>query len=532
MCAINSSTEDSDSALAAVARAQAELVRSWPRLVTGARIRLVETHISYVVLAGRFAYKIKKAVNLGFLDFSSLEKRWRCCEEEVRLNRRLAPELYLDVIALTGTPSAPRIGGDGEAIEYAVRMRRFPQSGLLDRRLARNALEPDVIDALADRVAAFHEQAERCPRGTGYGSPDVVREAMAENFRQLRRYLPGRMHAGLLDELERWSESAGAGLASMMNDRRLAGWVRECHGDLHLGNVALVRGPPLIFDCIEFNPDLRWIDVVNEIAFMVMDMEERGRPDYAYRFLNRYLEGTGDYAGLPLLGYYKVYRALVRAKVAAIRGGQEGQAASRREMTVCGQYLEYARRSMLPPKRSLVLLHGLSGSGKSRVAQMLLEARGAVRLRSDVERKRLAGLRRGANSRSTINGGIYGEEMTVVTYARLAELARQVLAAGYPVVVDAASLKAWQRRTFRMQAQDLAVPFLVVACRAPEDVLRQRVVARARVGNDPSEADPAVLEQQARALEPLTGAELEQCLAIDTSACSPDDLLRAVASCD
>jgi len=531
MCAIDSSTEDSGSALAAAARAQAELVRSWPNPVLGARIRVVETHISYVVLAGRFAYKIKKAVNLGFLDFSSLEKRRRCCEEEIRLNRRLAPEIYLDVVALTGTPSAPRIGGDGEAIEYAVRMHRFPQSGLLDRRLARNAVEPEVIDALADRVAAFHEQAARCPRRAGYGSPDVVREAMAENFRQLRRYLPGEMHLDLLDGLERWSEAAGAGLASMMDDRRSAGWVRECHGDLHLGNIALVRGQPLIFDCIEFNADLRWIDVFNEIAFMVMDLEERGRPDYAYRFLDRYLQRTGDYAGLPLLGYYKVYRALVRAKVAAIRGGQEGQAARRREMAVCCQYLECARRSMLPRSRFVVLLHGLSGSGKSRVAQILLEARGAVRVRSDVERKRLAGLPPGAASRSPIDGGIYGEETTAATYARLAGLARQVLAAGYPVVIDAASLKAWQRKVFRMLAQELALPFLVIACRAPEDVLRQRVVARARSGNDPSEADSAVLEQQTHLLEPLAGAELEQCLEVDTSACSQDDLLRAVASC-
>ena len=408
-------------------------------------------------------------------------------------------------------------------------MRRFPQSGLLDRRLARNAVEPGVIDALADRVAAFHERAERCPRGVDYGSPGVVREAMAENFRQLRRYSLGQMRAGPLDELERWSASTGAGLAAMMLNRQCAGWVRECHGDLHLGNIALVRGRPLIFDCIEFNPDLRWIDVVNEVAFMVMDLEERGRPEYARRFLNRYLEQTGDYAGLSLLGYYKVYRALVRAKVAAIRGGQESQAACRREMAVCGQYLECARRSTLPLTRSVVLLHGLSGSGKSRVSQILLEARGAVRVRSDVERKRLAGLPPGAASRSPINGGIYGEEMTAATYARIEELARQVLAAGYPVVVDAASLKAWQRAVFRGLAEEFAVPFLVLACHAPEAVLRQRVVARARTGNDPSEADLAVLDQQTRALEPLAGAELERCLAVDTTACSPDDLLRAVA---
>ena len=528
MCAINSPTEDNSVALASAARAQAELVSSWPKMDHRSRISIVETHISYVVLAGRFAYKIKKAVNLGFLDFSSLEKRRQCCNEEVRLNRRLAPEIYLDVVALTGTPPVPCIDGAGEAIEYAVRMRRFPQSGLLDRRLARNAVEPAVIDALADRVAAFHQQAERCPQGTGYGSPGVVRGAVAENFRQLRRYLSGELHVSLLDALERWSETTGAGLTTMMVDRQCAGWVRECHGDLHSGNVALVRGRPLIFDCIEFNPDLRWIDVVNEVAFMVMDLEERGRPDCAGRFLNRYLERMGDYAGLPLLGFYKLYRALVRAKVAAIRGGQEEPAGCRREMAVCGQYLDYARRSTLPLPRSVVMLHGLSGSGKSWASQVLLEARGAVRLRSDVERKRLAGLTLGANSRSPVNGGIYGEEMTAATYARLVELARQVLAAGYPVVVDAASLKAWQRGVFRALARELAVPFLVLACGASEEVLRQRIVARTRTGNDPSEADLAVLEQQARTLEPLAGAELERCLAIDTALCSPDDLLRAV----
>jgi len=530
MCAIKSSTEDNSAALALAARAQADLVRSWPNPGPGKRVRVVETHISYVVLAGRFAYKIKKAMNLGFLDFSSLDKRRQCCNEEIRLNRRLAPEIYLDVVPLTGTPSAPQPGGAGEVIEYAVRMRRFPQSGLLDRRLARNAVEPGAIDALADCVGAFHERAERCSRLAGYGSPALVREAMAENFRQLRRYLTVGSHAGLLNDLEAWSESSGAGLAEMMVARQDAGWVRECHGDLHLGNIALVRGQPLIFDCIEFNPNLRWIDVINEVAFMVMDLEERGRTDYARRFLNRYLERTGDYAGLPLLGYYKVYRALVRAKVAAIRGGQEAPAACRREMAVCGQYLEYARRTTLPLRPSVVLLHGVSGSGKSRVSQILLEARGAVRVRSDVERKRLAGMPSGAASRSPINGGIYGEEMTAATYARLAELARHVLAAGYPVVVDAASLKAWQRGVFRALAKELGVPFLVLACHAPEEALRQRVVVRARAGNDASEADLAVLEQQMRALEPLAGADLENCLAIDTTACSPDDLLRSVAA--
>ena len=431
MCANGIQIVERDTPLEMAARAQATLVRSWAKKGAGRPIQVVETHISYVLLTGRLAYKIKKPVNLGFLDFSSLEKRRHCCEEELRLNRRLAPELYLEVVPITGTPETPCIAGEGEVIEYAVRMRRFPQSALLDRRLARNALAPELIDALADRIAAFHEQAARCPGGAAYGSPTVVWGAVAENFRQLRQFLPAEQYAGQLDLLERWSEGSRSRLDDFIRFRQQTGGVRECHGDLHLGNVAMLKGRPLIFDCIEFNPDLRWIDVINEAAFMAMDLAERGRPDLGHRFLNRYLERSGDYAGLPLLSFYQVYRALVRAKVAAIRSGQEDQDACRREMAVCGQYLDYACRSTFPLNRSVVVLHGLSGSGKSWVAQILLEARGAVRVRSDVERKRLAGLPLGANSRSQFNDGIYGDPMTAATYARLAELAREVLTAGY-----------------------------------------------------------------------------------------------------
>ena len=516
-------------ALQDAADTQAALVRAWPEIDSRHRVRVVETHISYVLLSGSHAYKIKKPVNLGFLDFSSLEKRRQCCEEEIRLNRRLAPALYLEVLPIRGTPSAPSLAGEGEILEYAVKMRRFPQSALLDRRLARNEVAPGVIDALADQIAAFHGRAERCPTGAAYGSPDVVWEAVAENFRQLRHLLAAEKHATHLDCLELWSKSRKTGLQEMISARQHSGWVRECHGDLHLGNVALVKGQPLIFDGIEFNPDLRWIDVVSEVAFMFMDLVERGRPDYGYRFLNRYLECTGDYAGLVLLDFYQVYRALVRAKVAAIRAGQkEGSKAKQRELAVCDHYLAYASRVVLPRKRHLTLLHGLSGAGKSWCSQILLEALGALRLRSDVERKRLAGVGLLADSQSVVGGGIYGDQMTAATYARLAELARTVLAAGYPVVVDAASLKVWQREIFRKLAEELAVPFLLLACQAPEPVLRRRLEARALAGNDVSEADSAILEQQIRLIEPLSSTERAGCLMVDTESCSRDELLRRI----
>lgn len=507
---------------------QAELIRAWPGEARRG-VRVVETHISYVVLAGRHAYKIKKPVDLGFLDFSTLEKRRVCCAEEIRLNRRLAPELYLDVVPITGTPAAPQIGGDGVPVEYAVRMRRFAQSALLDRRLAKGDIPPELIDALADRVAAFHEDAARCPDGTSFGSPSVVWGAIAENFRQLRHYLPDAGHARVLDGIERWSRDCRVRLDRLIAERKNAGMVRECHGDLHLGNIALVRGRPLIFDCIEFNPNLRWIDVINEVAFMVMDLEERGRADYGHRFLNRWLEHSGDFAGLPLLAYYQVYRALVRAKVAAIRAGQEDENTRQRELAVCDQYLAYASRIMQPQKPFLALMHGVSGAGKTWASQALLEATGAVRLRSDVERKRLAGLPERGNSRSLIGGGLYGEGMTEATYARLAELARAIVGTGFPVIVDAASLKAWQRGLFRRLADELGVPFVLVACRAPGPVLRQRVSARAAAATDASEADVAVLEQQQRLQEPLADPEREACVEIDTAAVSRAELLARFA---
>jgi len=512
------------------ADAQAALVAALQRtLAAKGAVRLIQTHISYVLLVGRTAYKIKKAVNLGFLDFGTLEKRRQYCEEELRLNRRLAPTLYRAVVALTGPPEAPHIGGAGEPLEYAVEMRRFAQSALFSQRLARDRLPPEAIDALAGRVAVFHAQAAPCPPDMDYGSPALVLAPVAENFRQLRRLLPSDAYAGRLQSLEDWSRDRRADLADLITARKLAGRVRECHGDLHLGNVAFVGGEPVIFDCIEFNPNLRWIDVINEVAFMVMDLEERGRPDYGHRFIDRWLERSSDFSGLPMLSFYQVYRALVRAKVAAIRAAQEDATARPHELAVCDQYLAYADRIMRPKKRFVALMHGVSGSGKTWVSQALLEATGAVRLRSDVERKRLAGLPAQGQSRSPMGGGLYGETMTEATYARLAELARAVLEAGLPVVVDAASLKVWQREQFRRLAGEQGVSFVLVACAAPEPVLRQRLLAREMEAADASEADAAVLEQQKGSLEPLVDAERSACVAIDTAATTREELLARFA---
>jgi aminoglycoside phosphotransferase family enzyme/predicted kinase len=487
--------------------------------------------MSYVLLTGCFAYKIKKAVNFGFLDFSTLERRRLCCEEELRLNRRLAPELYVAVVPIRGTLGDPRLGStdqtaDGDdPIEYAVKMLEFAQSALLDRHLAQGDLLAAQIDDLADRVARFHAQTAGA-RPTGeLGTPAVIWRLAAENFRQLPAAAGDAADTALLDRLQNWSRKEFARIEALLAQRRDDGFVRECHGDLHLGNIALVDEKPLIFDCIEFNPQLRWIDVMSEAAFLSMDLEERGRPDFARRFINRYLSATADYAGLQCLPFYQVYRALVRAKVAGLRAAQEAPPAARQQLEIRAQYLAFAARAMEPRQRQLLIMHGVSGSGKTWLSQAVLEHTGALRLRSDIERKRLLGLPALAHSASAPDCGSYDSATTRATYQRLEQLAREVLEAGFPVLIDAACLRGWQREIFRRLAAALNVPFRIISCHADQATLRSRIVARERAGDDASEADLAILQHQLQNNDPLSGAEQNAAIVFDNGKDTLDSLL-------
>ena len=481
------------------------------------RVELLQTHISCILLAGDYAYKIKKPVNLGFLDFSTLAARRHYCEEELRLNRRTAPALYLDVLAIGGSESAPVIGGGGAPIEYALRMRRFDQDDLLDRMARRGALTPQHIDALARGLAAFHAQIERAGSGEAYGSPERILAPALQNFEQMLPLVSAKADIALLARLRDWSVREHAALAAVFAARKRDGWVRECHGDLHLGNIALLAGVPTPFDGIEFNPDFRWIDVMNEIAFLVMDLLDHGLPRLAFRFLNAYLEFTGDYAGLRVLRFYLVYRALVRAKVSCLRAHQAGIVAHEKSEVEreYRRHLHLAERLAAPAHAAMLIMHGLSGSGKTTIAQNLLEALGAVRLRSDVERKRLFGIAAGARSGSGLDEGLYAPQASVRTYARLAELARAVLAARFPVIVDAAFLKRDERERFAGLARDAGARFLIAACTASPAVLRARVAARERDAGDASEAGLAVLERQCASAQPLAEDEAAHTLTLD-----------------
>ena len=437
------------------------------------RIERIDTHISTVLLAGDYAYKFKKPVVLPFVDYGTVDRRRACCEAELRLNRRYAPDTYLAVVAFDGEP--------------AVQMRRFVEADRLDHVCARGELTPEHLADLARRLAAFQAEAAVAEPSQRFGEPAQVLAPALENFEELERLLPDE--AERLARLKAWTQAEHAARWAAFAHRKAAGRVRECHGDLHLGNLVLLDGRPTPFDCIEFNEDFRWIDVAAEIAFTWIDLLDHGQPGLAAWFLNEWLLWSGDYDALTVLRFYAAYRAVVRAKVAAIQGN-EAEAA---------EYLGMAETLTVPPPANLTITFGLSGSGKTTAAKaaLLADAHAAtIRLRADVERKRLFGLAPDAAS----GGSIYGPEATVRTYGRLYDLAENLLADRWPVLVDAAFLKRAERDDFRALAAQLGVPFAILACEAPIEELRRRL--RARTG-DASEATVAVLEQQGQWVQPL-----------------------------
>ena len=440
-------------------------------------VELIETHISWVFLAGEYAWKLKKPLDLGFLDFSTLERRRAACEDELRLNRRTLPAVYEAVVPVWRTAQGLKVGTTGaEArcgvtaglqvraadmhaapLDYLVRMRRFDQVGLFTNLLAAGRLEASLFDRLARHVAEFHTAAAVAQPGGEFGRAALVHAPVRQNFEQIRERIGEPVLLAELARVERWAEAQFAALGSTFDARLLAGRVRECHGDMHLGNLIVLEGEPRLFDAIEFSAELRWIDVIADVAFLVMDLQARGEAALGWRFLNAWLERTGDYDGMRVLPYYLSYRAMVRAKVVAIQATQVEGEARAQSLAECRRYLALAAAQTCPSAPALLIACGLSGAGKTSQSQPLLELHGVIRVRADVERKRLFGLGPEAASDSSLGSGLYSAEASVRTYAKLAEVARAVVEAGYPVLVDATFLKRAQRRSFAvLKAQTLA----------------------------------------------------------------------------
>ena len=468
-------------------------------------LTLIETHISWVLLTGDYVYKLKKPVKLPFLDFSTLDRRRHFCAEELRLNRRLAPEIYLDVVTIGGSREAPRIGAE-PAIEYAVKMKQFAADATLDRQLG--GVDSEAIRRLGEAIAAFHEKTP--PSETGGDG-----QAIARNLSELEQALGGSQVA-TLGGIAAWLRAALARLAIDLRTRHKGGAVKEGHGDLHLENLACIDGRIVPFDALEFDPALRCIDVLDEVAFTAMDFMAHGRDDFAFEFLNSYLECTGDYGGLAVLRLYLVHRALVRAKVQSIKAAQASDTS--RSQAQAERYMALAERLIAPPSPLLIITHGLSGSGKTRISSELVSRLAAIRVRSDLERKRLRGLDALAHSDSPLGGGLYDSQTSDATYAALGQAAAAGLRRGFNVIADGTFLRRRRRDALLQVANQQGGQCVIVDCQAPEAVLRERIVNRAAQRADASEATTRVLDHQLTHRDPLAADELSRTVSVDTTA--------------
>ena len=477
---------------------------------------LIETHASWIFLSGDYAYKMKKPVNFGFLDFSSHAKRHFFCIEELRLNRRFAPELYLEVIPVGGSSDRPLLNQE-PALAYLVKMRRFPQENQLDRMLAADRLGAAALIEFAEKISTVHLQAAKADPHSCFGTPESVIRPVRQNFEQIRSALPDSAALRPVSTIEEWSEATFATLQPVFLARREKGFIRECHGDMHLANMAWFHDQPLLFDCIEFNENLRWIDTINDIAFLVMDLDDRGQHQYAWAFLNAYLRHTGDYAGLKLLRFYQVYRAMVRAKVLCLRLRQTGLSAQeqREDLVQFETYLALAKRYTQIQPQQLIITHGLSGSGKTTFVNELAPHIGAICVHSDLERKRLHHLEADHSGKTSIQQGIYSAAANTKTYDHLNQLADSILAAGFSAIVDATFIRHADRRQIALLATKRQCPSKILDFQLNEELFRQRIKQRVKQGDSLSDADEQVLDFQLANVEPLTATEKNISITID-----------------
>jgi hypothetical protein len=447
-------------------------------------IKLHETHISWVILTGEYAYKVKKRVKLEFPDTTTLATRHFLCNEELRLNKRLAPDLYLEVVPITQDHEGIKLGGTGTVIDYAVKMKQFGPSQELPALLVRADVTAQEITRLAERLAEFHRRAALPPDDAGFDYVAQLRNSVLGNVAALLAHLSSQQELPAMGQLIDWTHDSLQDLHECFRERQSRGYIRECHGDLHAHNIVRWQGQLTPFDCLEFDPNLRWIDVMNDVAFLVMDLVGHDRKDLAYEFLSRYVEKTGDYAGIRLLPFYAVYRALVRAMVDTLSGEQKP--AERLEMNgrLHGR-ISTALDFMHPKRPSLIIMHGPSGSGKSWMSERLVPLVAAVRLRRQ-------------------------------TYAHILECAESCLLGGVSVIVDAAFSDADDRERFRSLAQRRGASFVILSCIADKSEMARRIVGRAQGNADPSEATIAVLDNQLQSFVPLRADELEYVIRVDT----------------
>ncbi len=483
-------------------------------------IQLIQTHVSYVLLTGDLVYKLKKPVNFGFLDYSTLEKRQHFCAEEFRLNQRGASELYIEVLPITQSAQGQfQLNGLGEPVEYALKMHQFPQEQLFSALFAQGELTPALMENLGQVVAQFHAKAEINDYIRGFGQVEQIRKAIDENYQQTEKYIGGPQTPAQFQATKEYSDRFFIEQATVFTDRIQQNRIRECHGDLHLRNICLWQGLKssdpetptiLLFDCIEFNEDFRFVDVMFDVAYAIMDLEAQQRQDLSNAYLNTYVETTGDWEGLQVLPLYLSRQAYVRAKVNSFLLDDPAIPDSVKQDAshTAAQYYQLAWQYTKPRQGQLFLMAGLSGSGKSTTARQLARRTGAIHIRSDAVRKHLGGV----NLYDRGGDDLYTPEMTQKTYDRLQQLGLMLLKQGYSVILDAKYDRQLLRQGVIELAQAAQMPLQILHCSAPPDVLQTRLHQRT---GDIADATADLLPQQY--LEPFTPAEQTILKTIDTT---------------
>ncbi|MFN6571598.1 AAA family ATPase [Dendronalium sp. ChiSLP03b] len=465
-------------------------------------IQLIQTHISYVLLTGDYAYKLKKPVNFGFLDFSTLEKRQHFCQEELRLNQRGASELYLEVLPVTLVEEQYHLSGTGEPVEYVLKMRQFPQELLFSTLFEQGKLNETHLEELGRVVAQYHAQAQTNDYIRSFGEVLQVRAAIDENYEQTEKYIDGPQTQAQFDQTKQYTDKFFAELPELFVSRIHNDYIRECHGDLHLRNIALWHDKITLFDCIEFNEPFRFVDVMYDVAFTVMDLEARQRQDLGNAFLNAYIEQTGDWEGLQVLPLYLSRQAYVRAKVTSFLLDDPSVPLTVKEEATktAADYYKQAWEYTQPKQGQLILMSGLSGSGKSTTARYLALQLGAIHIRSDAVRKHLGGI----SLKERGGDDLYTPEMTQKTYAQLLNLGIILANQGFSVILDAKYDQQKLRQEAIAQAEKHQIPLKIIYCTAPLEVVQERLVNRT---NDIADATVHLLASQIKQAEPFTDEE-------------------------
>ena len=476
-----------------------------------ASVELLETHISWVILTGTFAYKIKKSVKLDFLDFSTLQLRRHFCEEELRLNRRMAPQLYLDVVPICGSEKCPQVGGEGRAIEYTLKMRQFRQSAQLDKQLDAGLLNENDMRDLAVTIATYHRDAVVLDYGSDQDAARQISTPQLSNFPPINSVTDMKT----THRVREWTEQSLRDLDRTLIERHKNGFVRECHGDLHLENLVRLSSGIVAFDCVEFSAALRNIDVISDVAFLAMDLVARARQDLAGIFVNRYLECTGDYSGMSVFGLYFVYHSVIRAKVAAVRSVERQDAEKRvKDIAQLKHYLAVAIRWIKQAPPIVIGMHGFSASGKTWLSTQLMSELPAIRVRSDIERKRCLGIAESASSQSQPGRGAYTARARAGVYESMMKIIDGLIEAGFNVIADASFVMRTDRQLLEALADRKDAAMVWIDVSADDDELVRRLRHRTDTRDDASEADTEVLNYQYEHADPLTAAELKHTVSV------------------